>query len=99
MLMIIKDENLTESNKREIYRYKGLFKVISKLTKLLERLQDLDEYITFEDKERIRLDKVRELEQIIDSINQEIEYAEKRAYKERPIWHTGNVEQLKDKNK
>lgn len=99
MLIIIKDQRLTESNKKEIYRYKGLFKVISKLTRLLERLQDLDEYITFEDKERIRLDRVQDLEQIIDDIYKQIEYAEKRAYEEEPIWSTGNVEQLKDKNK
>ena len=51
MLIIIKDGMLTEDKKESCYRYSGLFKVINRLCKLIETMEEVGEYITYYDKE------------------------------------------------
>ncbi len=94
MLIIVKEGELTEKKKNEVYKYRGLFKIINRITRLIEELEQLDQYITYGDEERIRRDKVQEINLILDQINKEIEYARKRYKEEIPIALGGDIDRL-----
>lgn len=94
MLIIVKEGELTEKKKNEVYKYRGLFKIINRITRLIEELEQLDQYITYGDEERIRRDKVQEINQILDQINKEIEYARNRYKEEIPIALGGDIDRL-----
>lgn len=91
MLIIIKDGMLTEDKKESCYRYSGLFKVINRLCKLIETMEEVGEYITYYDKEFVRKKVVEEINEMIDIVDEKIEYAKVTAEKEKPFWQTGEI--------
>lgn len=94
MLIIVKDGKLTEKKKLEAYKYSGLFKVMNKISKLIQELEQIDQYLTYGDEENIRKDTVKELEEILDKVSEEIEYAREHYRKAQPFWKTGDMELL-----
>lgn len=91
MLIIIKDGMLTEDKKESCYRYSGLFKVINRLCNLIETMEEVGEYITYYDKEFVRKRVVEEINEMIDIVDEKIEYAKVTAEKEKPFWQTGEI--------
>ena len=94
MLIIVKDGELTEKKKLEAYKYSGLFKVMNKISKLIQELEQIDQYLSYGDEENIRIDTVRKLEKILDRVSEEIEYARVHYRKDQPFWKTGDMSQL-----
>lgn len=95
-MIIVKDEPLTESKKMEVYKYRGLFQAINKISKLIEELEELDKYIDSWEMERIIKDMTTELNKTInnESVNDKLEYARRKAYEDKPIWAGGDIERL-----
>ncbi len=99
MTIIIKDGTLTEEKRKQCCKYSGLFKVMNKLSNLIEDIQAVDKYITIKDEENIRINVTKELEQIIDRTQEEIEYAKEQAEQEKPYWETGDIDKIIDISK
>lgn len=97
MLIIIKDGMLTEDKKESCYRYSGLFKVINRLCKLIETMEEVGQYITYYDKEYVRKTIVEEINDILDNVEEKIEYAKVTAEKEEPFWQTGEISNVFNK--
>ena len=96
MTVIIKDGKLTEEKRKQCCKYSGLFKVMNKLSNLIEDIQAVDKYISPTDEDTIRNDTVKQLEQIIDETQERIIYAKKRAEQEKPYWETGELDRIID---
>lgn len=97
MLIIIKEGMLTEDKKESCYRYSGLFKVINRLCKLIETMEEVGQYITYYDKEYVRKTIVEEINDILDNVEEKIEYAKVTAEKEEPFWQTGEISNVFNK--
>ena len=91
MLIIIKDGELTEKKKLEAYNYSGWFKLINKISKLIQQLEETDSYLTYGDIQNIRKDKVREIEKILERTEEQIQYAVEQAKEQKPFWETGEI--------
>lgn len=74
MIIIINNEELTERKKQEAYKNQGLFKIINRITRLIEKLEELEQYIAPSCVENIRKDTVKEINKTLDLIEKEIEY-------------------------
>ena len=97
MLIIIKEGMLTEDKKESCYRYSGLFKVINRLCKLIETMEEVGQYITYYDKEYVRKTIVEEINDILDNVEEKIEYTKVTAEKEEPFWQTGEISNVFNK--
>lgn len=91
MIIIVKDGELTEKKKLEAYQYKNWFKLINKIGKLIQQLEEIDAYLTYGDIQNIRKDKVREIEEILEETEKQIQYAVKKAREQKPFWETGEI--------
>ena len=91
MLIIVKDGELTEKKKLEAYQYSSWFKLINKISKLIQQLEEIDSYLTYGDIQNIRKDKVQEIEEILERTEKQIQYAVKRAKEDKPFWETGEI--------
>ena len=91
MLIIVKDGELTEKKKLEAYQYSSWFKLINKISKLIQQLEEIDPYLTYGDIQDIRKDKVREIEKILERTEEQIQYAVKQAKEQKPFWETGEI--------
>ncbi len=94
MLIIVKDTPLTENIKAETYKYSGWFKIMNRISNLIQELEQIDEHITQYDTEMIRIDTVKEMNIILDRIEKTIKYAKEITWEEKPFWQTGNLEGL-----
>lgn len=79
---------------QEAYRYKGLFKVIQRITKLIEELEEVQEYLTYSDEENIRKQRVKQFNRILDEIEEQIEYAKERYKEELPVCQGGDINRI-----
>lgn len=75
MLLVVKDEELTEDKKEEIYKYRGFFKIINRIGKLIQDVEELEQYISYSDQAYIRKEIVKQINTILDSIDAHIDYA------------------------
>ena len=91
MLIIVKDGELTEKKKLEAYQYSSWFKLINKISKLIQQLEEIDPYLTYGDIQNIRKDKVREIEKILERTEEQIQYAVEQAKEQKPFWETGEI--------
>lgn len=96
MLIIVKDTPLTENIKAETYKYAGWFKIMNRISNLIQVLEQIDEHLTQYDTEMIRRRSVREINKILDRIEETIEYAKEITWKEKPFWETGDIERVVD---
>ncbi len=94
MLIIVKDGELTERKKQETYRYRGLFKVIQRITKLIEELEVVQEYLTYSDEENIRKQRVKQFNRILDEIEEQIQYAKEEYQAELPVCQGGDISRI-----
>lgn len=92
MLIVVKDCELTEKKKQETYKYVGLFKVMNKISKLIQDAEELEEYITYGDTEYIRKELVKKMNYLLDSID--IDYAKKEKELDTSIGQGGDVTRL-----
>lgn len=94
MFKIIKEE------KTELHcKYIDLFKITNKLTNLIKDVQAVDEYLSPSDKENIRKNIVKNLEQVIDDTQKSIKYAREKAEQEKALWQTGDLDRIIDISK
>ena len=91
MIIIVKDGELTEKKKLEAYQYKNWFKLINKIGKLIQQLEEIDAYLTYGDIQNIRKDKVKEIEEILERTEKQIQYAVEQAREQKPFWETGEI--------
>ena len=94
MLIIIKDEELTENKKKETCKYIKWFKLINRISKLITRLEKIDKYFTPNTEYEITRYKVKDIEEILDRVDEEIRYAEEKYKKEIPICQGGDMDRL-----
>lgn len=99
MLIIVKDDVLTEGKKQEYSKYSGLFRVMNKVSHLIEELQAIGKYLSLSDEEKIRNDAVEKMEDIIDKIEHDIDYARKYAKRNKAIWEGGDLGYIIDLEK
>lgn len=92
MLIIVKDGKLTEDKKQETYKYVGLFKIMNKISKLVQDVEELQEYMTYGDTEYIRKDLVKNLNSCLDKID--LDYARKEKELNTSIGQGGDVTRL-----
>ena len=97
MLIIVKDGELTEKKKLEAYQYSSWFKLINKISKLIQQLEEIDSYLTYGDIQDIRKDKVREIEKILERTEEQIQYAVEQAKEQKPFWETGEISNVFNK--
>ena len=86
MLIIVKDTPLTENIKAGTYKYSGWFKIMNRISNLIQELEQIDKHLTQYDTEMIRK----------RSIEETIEYAKELTWKEKPFWKTGDIERVVD---
>ena len=94
MLIIVKDTPLTENIKAETYKYSGWFKVMNRISNLIQELEQIDKNLTQYDIELIRVDTVEQINSILDMIEKTIKYAKEITWEEKPFWQTGNLNDL-----
>lgn len=70
MVVIVKDGDLTEYSKLETYKYVGLYKVINRITKLIEKLEIQNRITNDVAEENIISNSVKNLNIVLDTINQ-----------------------------
>ena len=96
MLIIVKDTPLTENIKAETYKYSGWFKVMNRISNLIQELEQIDKNLTQYDIELIRVDTVEQINSILDMIEKTIKYAKEITWEEKPFWKTGDIEKVVD---
>lgn len=96
MLIIVKDTPLTENIKAGTYKYSGWFKIMNRISNLIQELEQIDKHLTQYDTEMIRKRSIEEINIIIDRIEETIEYAKELTWKEKPFWKTGDIERVVD---
>lgn len=74
MVIIINNEEVTEEKKKDAYKNHGLFKIINRITRLIEKLEELEQEIAPKCVEEIRKDTVKEINKTLDMIEEEIQY-------------------------
>ena len=94
MLIIVKDTPLTENIKAETYKYSGWFKIMNRISNLIQELEQTDEHLTQYDTEMIRIDTPEQINAILDRIEKTIQYAKDITWNEKPFWKTGNLDGL-----
>ena len=99
MLIIVKDEPLTESIKAETYKYSGWFKIMNRISNLIQVVEQIDNNLTQYDTEMIRKRSVEEINIILNRIEETIGYAKEITWKEKPFWQTGDIERVLDSEK
>ena len=65
MTVIITNGELTEKRKQTAYKYKGLFKLINNICKLVEELEEIGDNKTTQSIEQIQIDTVKEINNIL----------------------------------
>ena len=96
MLIIVKDSPLTENIKAETYKYTGWFKIMNRISNLIQELEQIDKHLTQYDTELIRIDTTEQINTILDRIEETIQYAKDITWKEKPFWQTGDIERVID---
>lgn len=91
MIVIVREGELTEDKKQSCYEYSGLFKIINRVSKLIETMEEIDKYVAYSDKQYVRKTAVKEINKILDYIDEELEYAKVMAEKANPFWQTGEI--------
>ena len=91
MVVIVREGELTEDKKQSCYEYSGLFKIINRVSKLIETMEEIDKYVAYSDKQYVRKTAVKEINKILDYIDEELEYAKVMAEKAKPFWQTGEI--------
>ena len=71
MVVVITEGKLTENKKQTYYKYGGIFKLINRISKLTEELENIDQYMTYNDIEYIGAD-TKEINKILDKIENRI---------------------------
>lgn len=94
MLIIVKDEELTENKKQETCKYIKWFKLINRISKLITRLEKIDSYFTPNTEYEMTRYKIQDIEEILDTIDKEIKYAEEKCKRDTPIGQGGDIERL-----
>lgn len=74
MVIIINNEEVTEEKKKDAYKNHGLFKIINRITRLIEKLEELEQEIAPKCVEETRKDIVKEINKTLDMIEEEIQY-------------------------
>lgn len=74
MVIIINNEEVTEEKKKDAYKNHGLFKIINRITRLIEKLEELEQEIAPKCVEETRKDTVKEINKTLDMIEEEIQY-------------------------
>lgn len=74
MVIIINNEEVTEEKKKDAYKNHGLFKIINRITRLIEKLEELEQEIAPKCVEEIRKDTVKEINKTLDMIEEEMQY-------------------------
>ena len=93
MLIIVKDGKLTEKRKLEAYKYVRYFKVMNRISKMLEEIEKLEDYMEETDKISIR-NNVEDFERELDSIEKRLKRARKKFEDDKAIWQTGDIKDL-----
>ena len=99
MLIIVKDSPLTENIKAETYKYSAWFKIMNRISNLIQELEQIDNHLTQYDTELIRIDTTEQINTILDRIEETIQYAKDITWKEKPFWQTGDIERVIDGEK
>ena len=91
MIVIVREGELTEDKKQSCYEYSGLFKIINRVSKLIETMEEIDKYVAYSDKQYVRKTAVKEINKIFDYIDEELEYAKVMAETAKPFRQTGEI--------
>ena len=67
MTIIITDGELTERIKRNCCRYSPLFKLINRISKIIEKLEE-SKYTEYEYEESIRTEIIKQVNSLLDKI-------------------------------
>lgn len=68
--------------------------MINRITKLIEELNEVQEYLAFSDEEDIRKQRVKQFDRILDEIEEQIEYAKERYKEELPVCQGGDISRI-----
>lgn len=68
--------------------------MINRITKLIEELNEVQEYLTYSDEEDIRKHRVKQFNRILDEIEEQIKYAKEEYQSELPVGQGGDVARL-----
>lgn len=92
MLIIVKDGKLTEKKVLENYKWIGLFKVMNRISKTIERLENVNSHISYEE-ERIIRGNVRDIQCSLDRIERDVlSWSEELEEKEKGFWKNGRFD-------
>ena len=98
MIVIVREGELTEDKKQSCYEYSGLFKIINRVSKLIETMEEVDKYVAYSNKQYVRKTAVKEINKILDYIDEELEYAKVMVEKAKPFWQTGEITNVFNKD-
>ena len=68
--------------------------MINRITKLIEELNEVQEYLAYSDEEDIRKHRVKQFNRILDEIEEQIKYAKEEYQEELPICQGGDIARL-----
>ena len=98
MLIVVKEGELTERKKLNTYEYMGYFKIINRISKILENIEQLDEYMEEEEKIQIK-NYIEDFNTLLDRIDGMLKKANKIREQEKPIWAGGSIKEIYINNK
>lgn len=69
MTIVITDGKLTERRKMKCCKYSPLFKLINRISKIIEKLEE-SEYTEYDYEESIRTEVIKQINKLLDKIEQ-----------------------------